>query len=60
MHWPTCVLWANLTPFSLKLFEARRWGPRVDPRSPFTLERLAPAFSLSATGSVVGKIAIVP
>ena len=42
------------------LFEAGHWKPYVDPRSPFTLEQISLAFSLSATGSVVGKIAIVP
>jgi NADPH:quinone reductase-like Zn-dependent oxidoreductase len=43
-----------------KLFEAGLWKPHVDPRSPFTLEEVTGAFSLSATGSVVGKVAIVP
>ena len=43
-----------------QLYEAGLWRPHVDPRSPFTLEEVTEAFSLSATGTVVGKIAIVP
>ena len=43
-----------------KLFEAGLWRPHVDPRSPFTLEQVGQAFSLSSTGTVVGKVAVVP
>jgi len=43
-----------------KLFEQGQWKAHVDPRTPFTLEQVDKAFTLSSTGSVVGKIAVVP
>ena len=43
-----------------QLYIAGLWRPYVDPRSPFTLDEVDKAFSLSATGTVVGKIAITP
>lgn len=43
-----------------KLFEGGHWQPHVDPRGPFNLDQVGQAFTLSKTGTVVGKIAIVP
>ena len=37
-----------------------RWHAHVDARSPFRLDEVDRAFALSVTGTVVGKIAIVP
>ena len=42
------------------MFEGGHWRPHVDPHGPFNLEHVDQAFALSQTGTVVGKISIVP
>jgi hypothetical protein len=42
------------------LFEGGHWRAHVDPRAPFSLEHVDQAFTLSKTGTAVGKISIVP
>lgn len=42
------------------MFQGGHWRPHIDARGPFNLDQVDQAFSLSKTGTVVGKISIVP